>query len=354
MPGEVGYLVEEFINAITSQLDRVQDALRLKAVNRPLTYALKDLALDLQVFVDMDGQGNVRFRASGPNETGASTIRLGFTTITRPMVEENTISIAMTRSPGLAELGLDDGERQRLEQLGVRNAAQLRRLDEVAGARTVARLTDVPENRIRTALQFGQPRLSGVQPEPALPASPPTAQPHVPPRTAPVPRIDVDGHDRPHVVHQPVIGFPSHPVVPHDGGGHTPWTVGPTIGTVVPSRTLPVAATPIARGPVVQPVTAPAPTMPVLRVAPEATRLRLRGQNLLGEEGPPVVRLNGRQLAVQQAEEDQVLVKLPPERGGGRLEIEMPDGEALAYELAFDPVDDRRPEDPWAPGWGAE
>jgi hypothetical protein len=94
--------------------------------------------------------------------------------------------------------------------------------------------------------------------------------------------------------------------------------------------------------------------MPVLRVAPEATRLRLRGQNLLGEEGPPVVRLNGRQLAVQQAEEDQVLVKLPPERGGGRLEIEMPDGEALAYELAFDPVDDRRSEDPWAPGWGAE
>ena len=51
MIGEGSFRVEDFIQAITAQLDRVQDALRLKAVNRPLTYALKDLAMDLKVFV---------------------------------------------------------------------------------------------------------------------------------------------------------------------------------------------------------------------------------------------------------------------------------------------------------------
>ena len=59
MASDGSFLVEEFIDAITSQLDRVQDALRVKAVNRPLTYALKDLSLELKVFVDMDEQGNV-------------------------------------------------------------------------------------------------------------------------------------------------------------------------------------------------------------------------------------------------------------------------------------------------------
>ena len=60
--------IEEFIHAITTQLDRVQDALRLKAVNRPLTYALKDLSMELHVFVEVDAQGTVRFRTSAPNE----------------------------------------------------------------------------------------------------------------------------------------------------------------------------------------------------------------------------------------------------------------------------------------------
>ena len=41
MGAETSFLVEEFIDAITTQLDRVQDSLRVKAVNRPLTYALK-------------------------------------------------------------------------------------------------------------------------------------------------------------------------------------------------------------------------------------------------------------------------------------------------------------------------
>ena len=91
-----GFLVEDFITSITTQLDRVQDALRLKAVNRPLTYALKELHLELKVFVDMDAQGHVMLRAAGPNEAGASTLAMDFTTITKPMIEENTISLAAT------------------------------------------------------------------------------------------------------------------------------------------------------------------------------------------------------------------------------------------------------------------
>jgi hypothetical protein len=158
------FLVEDFINSITVQLDKVQDALRLKAVNRPLTYALKDFSLDLHVFVDLDGNGNVRFRNSAPNETGASTVRLGFTTITKPMIEENTVSLAMTRSPSLDQLGLKPEERSRLEKLGVHNAAQLNNLYHSTSGNAVSRLAEMPIDRLRAALQLGRPQVASVAP----------------------------------------------------------------------------------------------------------------------------------------------------------------------------------------------
>jgi len=181
--GGSSFLVEDFINSITVQLDKVQDALRLKSVNRPLTYALRDFSLDLQVFVELDPQGNVRFRNSAPNETGASTVKLGFTTITKPMIEENTISLAVTRSPSLDQLGLKPEEQRKLEQLGVHNAAQLQNLSANTGTGTVARLADLRIERLRQALQEGKPRVSqvtpGTTPEPPsilpgpLPVQPP-------------------------------------------------------------------------------------------------------------------------------------------------------------------------------------
>ncbi len=154
--------IEDFLEAITAQLDRTQDALRLKAVNRPLTFALKDFNIDLSVFVEMDGEGRVKLRPSGPNETGASTIHIGFTTITRPMIEENTISMEQTQSPLLEEAGLAPEESQRLERLGVRNMMQLRRLQEHSGEESVARFSGIDPGRLRRALKLSGPRINYV------------------------------------------------------------------------------------------------------------------------------------------------------------------------------------------------
>jgi hypothetical protein len=165
MAGDASYRVEEFLEAITSQLDRTQDALRLKAVNRPLTYAIRDFSLDMHVFVELDHEGRVRFRNSGPNESGASTVTIGFTTITRPMIEENTIGLSEVQGPSLDDLGLDQGEQRQLEKLGVRNAAQLKRLNSSSGEGAVARFSNVPVNRLRAALQASRPQVDNVAPE---------------------------------------------------------------------------------------------------------------------------------------------------------------------------------------------
>jgi len=128
MTGDGGFLVEEFLDAVSGQLDRSQDALAAKAKIRPMTFALRNFEIDLQVFVNMDPNGNVRLRSAAPGETGSSTLKLDFTTITRPMIEENTVSLAMATAPGLSDIGLQPNEERALARVGVRTVAQLQQL----------------------------------------------------------------------------------------------------------------------------------------------------------------------------------------------------------------------------------
>lgn len=333
-----GFLVEDFITSITTQLDRVQDSLRLKAVNRPLTYALKELHLELKVFVDMDAQGHVMLRAAGPNEAGASTLAMDFTTITKPMIEENTISLAATRSTPLDNLGLKPEERMRLERLGVTNLAQLDRLNGSTGVSTVARMAAMPVDRLRRALMEGRPQLG----QPSVPVPrPPVAAPR-PPVAAPRPPVPAP---RPPVVtpRPPPIASPRPPVL-----GPRP----------IPSRPLP---SPVLRNRLVQPFEDESlPEAPeedtlaagVLEVAPGTRRLTLPGRNLQHEAYPPAVRLNGEALEIDELDDDRLVVLLPHGFQPGALEVSLGDEPphcfALVHPLHLAPQE-ATGDDPWAP-----
>jgi hypothetical protein len=278
MVGEGSFLVEEFLDAIASQLDRTQDALAFKAVNRPLTYAIKDFNLQLQVFVEMDGDGKVRLRSSGPNETGASTISIGFTTITRPMIEENTVALATTRTPSLAEAGFAPDERRRLERLGVRNTSELRRLgsNDGVGATAVSRLTQIPVARLRQALQLARPTVTSVRP-----ADDPTG---------------------------PQAGRPS-------------------------------IADKLQEPP------------QVIRLGPDTTHIHLMGTGLAADEGRPEVRIAGVPVALAEADWDRIIVPVPRHVGDALLEVELPGGEVIHFNVIRDQGNGRawaeHGADPW-------
>lgn len=282
-----GFLVEEFLEAVSAQLDRTQDALAAKAKVRPMTFALRDFAIDLQVFVSMDGDGNIRLRSAAPGETGSSTLKLDFTTITRPMIEENTVSLAMAQAPTLTEVGLRPEETRQLERIGVRTVAQLQALRASgAGVDGIARLTEglVPADRLREALRRGRPQLFHV-------AAAPQTAPSPAPEQAPVPEP-------------------------------------------APEPTPPPE---------------PAPAAPVLRIGPDATRLQLVGRNLLGDGTTPQVRLGGQPLETADADDDRLVVKLPPQVRSGALEIDLGDDETVRYDLHVEQEGNGRPDDPWAP-----
>jgi len=156
--GSHAFPVEEFVQRLSAQLDRAQDALALKArTGRPLTFALKDLSVDLKVFWEVGRDGRLLMRHAAPNEEGASVVHLAFTTITRAMVEENTFSVAMEEDPrSLDELGgvevLDEDDRRRLELVGVRTVGQFRRLSQGTDPKQMEAYLGIPVNRLRAAL----------------------------------------------------------------------------------------------------------------------------------------------------------------------------------------------------------
>lgn len=161
--------VEEFLQSMTAQLDRAQDllAVKVRGTGRPLTWALKDLTIDLKVFVEVDPTGRVMLRTAGPNQEGASSLHLSFTTITRPMVEENTTSFREeTDARTLGDLrtasDLDDEDARRLDWVGVRTVGQLKRLTNEADPKQLEAMIGIPANRLRAALEAaGRPAVTG-------------------------------------------------------------------------------------------------------------------------------------------------------------------------------------------------
>jgi len=156
--GESNLLLEHFIQAVQSQLDNAQTAMAHKAKNLDLqlTFAIKDISMDLRAHVEI-AQSQIYIRPAGPGDTEASVFHLVFTGITRPMIEEN--AVAFTESPddrSIDELedDLTEDERRRLEWAGVRTISKLREEIEIKGTgRTVGRLTNLPVDRLRRALE---------------------------------------------------------------------------------------------------------------------------------------------------------------------------------------------------------
>lgn len=168
---ETGLPVEQFIQALTSQLDRAQDAMALKAHVRPLTFAVKDLTLDLRAHFEMYGSV-VHITPAGPGDTSASILRLSLTSITRPMMEENTPHLTIAPDePTLQEAvgnELTPDERRRLEWAGIHTLSQFRELQSRSGESAIEQVAAIPATRLKAALErAAHPFVESISSEPS-------------------------------------------------------------------------------------------------------------------------------------------------------------------------------------------
>ncbi len=170
--------LEDLLNAISSQLDRAQAALALKTQTTALTFAVKDLTLDLRAAVEVQDAA-IMVRPALPGERDVSTLKLSFTTVTRPMLEEHAVEM-QAEEPAISESveGLSDEEVRRLEWIGVRNLNDLNAAQARGGSSNIRRLSRLPAERLKQALALaGRRSIRRVSPETMDPAAVRTLDP---------------------------------------------------------------------------------------------------------------------------------------------------------------------------------
>src|SRR5215468_10657850 len=159
--------IEDFVQALQAQLDRAQRAMHIKAknLNLPLTFAVKDIAIDLRTHVEVV-KNQVRVRPAGPGDHDASLLHLSLTTVTRPMIEENAFPMDANEERLDEVKEIPEEDRRKLEWAGLQTVRQLKELHDQSGTATIGRMADLPVDRLRKALQkMSQPMVSRVDAE---------------------------------------------------------------------------------------------------------------------------------------------------------------------------------------------
>src|SRR2546423_14570606 len=94
--------LEDFIDSLVVELDKTRETLAIKAINMPLSYSVRDMTLDLNIFPSYDGD-QVKFVTAQPGQQGASKVTIQLGSITDQQVR------ATTKLPGIKnDIKIDD------------------------------------------------------------------------------------------------------------------------------------------------------------------------------------------------------------------------------------------------------
>jgi hypothetical protein len=120
--------LEDFVDSLVVDLDKTRDTLAVKAINKPLTYTVKELALDLNIFPTYDGD-TVRFTTAQPGQQGASKVSIQLGSITDQQVRATT-KVPEASGVSIDDINIDKGTKKELRKLGVQSVDDLRRVEK--------------------------------------------------------------------------------------------------------------------------------------------------------------------------------------------------------------------------------
>lgn len=121
--------LESFIDSLVVELDKAREILAVKAINRPLTYTVKDVGLDLNLFPTYDGD-EVRFVTAQPGQTGASKLSIQLGSITDQQIRQ-TSKEPMTRDNiSIESIDIDPEMKKSLRKMGVSSVRDLEQIEK--------------------------------------------------------------------------------------------------------------------------------------------------------------------------------------------------------------------------------
>jgi hypothetical protein len=129
MPGDnAAWQLEDFVDSLVVDLDKTRETLAVKAINKPLTYTVKEMSLDLNIFPTYDGD-TVRFTTAQPGQQGASKVSIQLGSITDQQVRATT-KVPEASGVSMDDIKLDKSTKKELRKIGVQSVDDLKRVEK--------------------------------------------------------------------------------------------------------------------------------------------------------------------------------------------------------------------------------
>ncbi len=121
--------LEDFIDSLVVELDKTRETLAVKAINKPLTYTVKDMAMDLNIFPTYDGD-QVKFTTAQPGQEGASKVTIQLGSITDQQVRATSKPLTMKKEMAIKDIQIDNDTRKELRKIGVTTVEDLQSIEK--------------------------------------------------------------------------------------------------------------------------------------------------------------------------------------------------------------------------------
>ena len=146
-----------FLDSLVLELDKARETLAIKGVNHPLTYAVKDFALELQLFPEFDGQ-DLRFSNAAPGDSGASKMSIQLGSISDRQIRETTKAPVADDDIAIDHITeIDEQTKKQLRKMGVSSVKDIEKLEQ-----NQVKL-DQTELGLKTDVQSLASRLKGIR-----------------------------------------------------------------------------------------------------------------------------------------------------------------------------------------------
>lgn len=130
MPENAAWQLEDFVDSLVVDLDKTRETLAVKAINKPLSYTVKEVALDLNIFPTYDGD-RVKFVTAQPGQQGSSKVTIQLGSITDQQVRATTK--APTTAKGdmqIEDMPVDKATKSKLRRIGVSSIDDLKQIQQ--------------------------------------------------------------------------------------------------------------------------------------------------------------------------------------------------------------------------------
>lgn len=125
----ISWNLEDFVDSLVVELDKTRETLAVKSINKPLTYTVKEMAMDVNIFPTYDGD-QVKFVTAQPGQTGASKVTIQLGSITDQQVRATSKIPGLKKDISIEDIPVDKKTKKQLRKMGVTSVDDLKQVEE--------------------------------------------------------------------------------------------------------------------------------------------------------------------------------------------------------------------------------